>query len=706
MNEKNSGEEKKGRNRLASEQSPYLRQHADNPVDWYPWGDEAFEKAKAEDKPIFLSIGYSTCHWCHVMERESFEDPEVAKLMNDAFVSIKVDREERPDLDAIYMNACQLLSGQGGWPLTIVMTPDKKPFYAATYLPRETMMGRVGMMDMVPRVKEVWNDQREKIMNASEEVTGVLNRKSCECAAEAPSETTLSETYRQLASVFDEELGGFGRSPKFPASHNLMFLLRYNKRTGQRTPMDMATRTLRAMRAGGIYDQVGFGFHRYSTDRQWLVPHFEKMLYDQAMLMLAYTEAYQATGEDWFARTVKETARYVLRDLASPEGGFYSAEDADSEGVEGKFYVWKAEEIESLLDEKEAHALTQVMGVTREGNFLEEGTGERTGKNILHLARPLENVAKEMGIPAEELDLLLESARTKLFEEREKRVRPSLDDKVLADWNGLIIAALAKAGAVLGDPEMTEAAKKAATFVLDRMDDGDGGLLHRYRDGEAGIPAFLDDYAFMVWGLIELYEATYEPEHLENAILLNKKLMDHFQGGEAGGFFLTPDYGEENIARHRDAYDGAIPSGNSVAAMNLARLSRLVAEPEYERKAEQVLRSFFCDAQRAPAGYTFLMSALDFAIGPASEVVVIGERGAEDTGKMLAALHSGYHPNKVTLFRPAGEEGNKIDELAEFVKGLHAVEGKATAYVCKNWSCELPTADPGDMLKLLGEVAT
>ncbi|NIR47021.1 thioredoxin domain-containing protein [candidate division KSB1 bacterium] len=685
-------------NRLVFEKSPYLLQHAGNPVDWYPWGEEAFEKAKKKDKPIFLSIGYSTCHWCHVMEHESFEDPEVAKLMNDAFVSIKVDREERPDIDQIYMSVCQAMTGSGGWPLTIIMTPDKRPFFAGTYFPKTSRMGRVGMMDLVPRIKQLWENERDKLLENAQQVVDFLQQHSSTQPGEQLTETILNTTYHQLSGRFDETHGGFGSAPKFPSPHNFTFLLRYGQRTGDEQALQMVEKTLHEMRLGGIFDHVGFGFHRYSTDPQWLLPHFEKMLYDQAMLAMAYIETYQATGKEEYARTAREIFTYVLRDMTSPEGGFYSAEDADSEGEEGLFYLWTPEEIKDVLGDKEGEFIIDLFNVEVGGNFVEQATGQKTGRSILHLDKSLAKHAENLDVTEEQLRERWERARKKLFEVREKRVHPLKDDKILTDWNGLMIAAFAKGAAVLDDPKYAAAARKAADFVWDKLRDHHGRLLKRYRQGEAALPAHVEDYAFMVWGLLELYDATFEIDYLKKAIALNELMLDYFWDKKNGGLFFTADSLEDVLVRTKEIYDGAIPSGNSVAALNLVRLGRITANPELEEKASAIGQAFSEQVKRAPMGHTQLMSALTFMFGPSYEVVVAGETNEKDTDAMLTALQQEYFPNKVTLFRPTEKESPAIADIAEFTKTQKSLNGKATAYVCKNYACNAPTTEIDEML--------
>ncbi|MFQ5868263.1 MAG: thioredoxin domain-containing protein [Candidatus Zixiibacteriota bacterium] len=687
-------------NRLVNEKSPYLLQHADNPVDWYPWGAEAFKKARKEDRPIFLSIGYSTCHWCHVMEHESFEGPQVANLMNEVFVSIKVDREERPDLDNIYMRVCQMMTGSGGWPLTIIMTPDKKPFFAATYIPRENRLGRMGILALIPRIKELWTTDRDKLLNSADQIAAALQQTSVDSSAGELERSTLKSAYQELGSRFDEDYGGFSGAPKFPTAHNLLFLLRYWSRTGDDNALKMTEKTLQSMRVGGVYDHIGFGFHRYSTDSKWLLPHFEKMLYDQALLAMAYTEAYQATGKEEYEKTVREIFAYVLRDMTSPEGGFYSAEDADSEGEEGKFYLWTEAEIRQTLAE-EAALFVELFNVERDGNFTEEAGGSRTGANILHLKESLPKTAAKLKVSDQELRSRLENAREKLFEAREKRIHPHKDDKVLADWNGLMIAALAKSARVLDEPSYSEVARRAADFVLKNMRTSDGRLLHRYREGKSGISAYLDDYAFLIWGLIELYESTFVVSYLKNALELNNDLLEHFWDDEGGGFYFTADDGEKLLARQKEIYDGAIPSGNSVAMLNLLRLGRITASPDLEKKASRIGTAFSGTVRQMPSAYTQLLAAVDFGLGPSYEVVIAGNLQAEDTKAMLRALRRQFIPNKVVLLRSSEEELPEIVRFAEFTRYQTSIDGEATAYVCLNYNCRLPTTDIGEMLESL-----
>ena len=686
-------------NRLIHEKSPYLLQHAHNPVDWYPWGEEAFEKARLENRPVFLSIGYSTCHWCHVMEKESFEDPEVAALMNEVFVSIKVDREERPDLDHIYMTVCQMMTGSGGWPLTIIMTPDKQPFFSATYIPKGNRFGRTGMMDLIPRIEQVWKTRHGDVLESAAKITEALQHIEKEEKGEALNREVLDLAFQELADRFDKTYGGFSNAPKFPTPHNLSFLLRYWKRSGKGEALGMVEKTLQELRWGGIFDQIGFGFHRYSTDREWLVPHFEKMLYDQAMLALAYLEAYQATGNELYANTAREVFTYVLRDMRSPEGAFYSAEDADSEGVEGKFYLWTEDEIRQILSPEEADLLIRAFRVRKNGNFRDEATGNQTGVNILYTGRPMSDIGKELNV--QDLDKKIDLARRKLFDAREKRTHPHKDDKVLTDWNGLMIAAFAKGAQVLGEDRYADAAAGAARFIMNHMRTGSGRLLHRYRQGAADITANADDYAFLIWGLLELYAATFDANHLQSAVALASDMIAHFWDSRRGGFYFAPDDGERLIVRKKEVYDGAIPSGNAVAMGNFLRLSRITGNVQFEEKASGTLSAFSGQVKGFPSGYTQFLCSLDFALGPSYEVVVVGPSAGDGTKKMLNALKRRFMPNQVVLFRPSDRDSSDIDEIAGFIRDHVPRDGKATAYVCLDHACKAPTTDVDEMLAFL-----
>jgi hypothetical protein len=681
-------------NRLVFETSPYLLQHATNPVDWYPWGEEAFAKARRENKPIFLSIGYSTCHWCHVMERESYADPDVARLMNQYFVAIKVDREERPDLDHIYMDVCQRLSQHCGWPLNVVMTPDRKPFFVGTYFPRDGRFGRPGMLQLLPALNKAWQTRRQDVERLAARVVAALRKRPANASQKPLDKAILRLTYERLMRLYDAEHGGIGGPPKFPKPLMLAFLLRYWKRTAEAYALDMVETTLRAMRRGGIYDHIGFGFHRYATDAQWLVPHFEKMLYNQALLLMLYTEAYQATGKELYAQTAREIATYVLRDMTAPEGGFYSAEDADSEGGEGKFYLWTAAEIRDLLGEADAALFLRVFDISPAGNF-------REGANILHLTADLQTLAVALQMPERELRGRLEVSRQRLFAARQQRPHPFKDDKILTDWNGLMIAALAKAGRVLEEPTYVAAARRAADFVLQTLRDHQGRLVKRYRAGEAGLSAHINDYAYVIWGLLDLYEAVFDVRYLQTAITLQKLMLQYFWDDTQGGFFYTASDGEPLLARTKAIRDLALPSGNSVAALNLLRLERMTANTNFARKASALLQAFSAQVAQYPSFHTMLMSALDFALGPAFEVVISGTPGSPDTLAMLRALRRPFLPNKVVIFRPGDILTPPIVRLAPYTRFQRPLHGKATAYVCQNYICDKPTTDPQAMLAAL-----
>jgi hypothetical protein len=690
-------------NNLIEEKSPYLLQHAYNPVNWYAWGDEAFEAAKTQDKPIFLSIGYSTCHWCHVMAHESFEDPEIAQLINETFIPIKVDREERPDVDKIYMFACQVMSGRGGWPLTIMMTPDKKPFFAGTYIPKEGRFGQLGLLELIPKVNDMWENERDKLFQASEQVTYAIQNALDESPGEKLDKETLREAYAQLSKRFDAERGGFGMAPKFPSPHNYYFLLRYWKRTGDENALKMVEKTLQEMRKGGIYDHIGFGFHRYSTDSKWFLPHFEKMLYDQALLAIAYLELYQATNKDFYAQVAREIFTYVLRDMTSQEGGFYSAEDADSEGVEGKFYVWSKQEIEDILGkgERNTELFIESYNITNSGNYKEEASKQRTGKNILYLTKSFEELASDYKLNPSRLKEKLEEARKKLFSYREKRIHPHKDDKILTDWNGLMIAALAQGARILGDEELHKASEKAINFMRTHLRQPNGKLLHRFRGGKAGINAYVDDYSFMIWGLIEMYQTIFDTKYLKLALDLNDILLSEFWDENIGGFYFTSDEGEKLIIRQKEIYDGAIPSGNSVAMMNLLKLSYFTGNLKFERKAEIISRVFSEKIKSNPSAFTMLMSAVDFGIGPSYKLVIAGDSNAEDTTAMIKEIAKNFFPNIVIIQRPMELESPEIDEIAEFFKLYNERDKKATAYACFNQGCKPATTSKTQMLEYL-----
>ena len=685
-------------NRLINEKSPYLRQHAYNPVDWYPWGEEAFEKAKRENKPVFLSIGYSTCHWCHVMEKESFEDVEIAEILNKNYVSIKVDREERPDVDSIYMKVCILLTGHGGWPLTIIMTPDKKPFFAGTYFPKESSFGRIGLKDILLHLSDLWKKEKEALVNRADKIVEYVEEDIREKEKKhIEPEKVIKRAYLELKNRFDSKNGGFGEKPKFPSPHNLLFLLRYWKRTGDKEALDMVKFTLKKMRLGGIYDHVGFGFHRYSTDKKWLLPHFEKMLYDQAMLIMAYTETYKATGETFYREVAEEIAEYVIRDMSSHEGGFYSAEDADSEGEEGKFYVWSYNELKEILKE-DFKLFKLIFPVSEEGNYREEATGELTGKNILFMKEDLEEISKKTGIGLEELKNKLEHMRKKLFEYREKRVHPLKDKKILTDWNGLMIAALSILYRFTGEDKYLTSAKRASDFLLETMKKEDGTLYHRYMDGEKKFEGTIDDYSFFIWGLFELYQSTFEEKYLFEAYGLFNTLFKHFWDVENGGFYMTADYVKDLTIRPQEIYDGAIPSGNSVALYNIVRISRILGDENLTKKAEEIVEAFSKEISLLPSAYTMFVSGIDLLANGTKEVIIVGDK--KESESLIKEIYRDYNPFLLAALKT---KESKLGCISEFIKRLERKDGKPTVYICENFTCKQPITDIKELTPILKE---
>ncbi len=613
-------------NRLIKELSPYLLQHAHNPVDWYAWGLEAFEAARREDKPIFLSIGYATCHWCHVMERESFEDNEAATALNQSFICIKVDREERPDIDAVYMAACQMVTGSGGWPLTIVMTPEKKPFFAATYLPKQSMMGRLGLLDLCERIHQLWARERGRVLESAQVLSGHLaGAFEFERGSDLqPDLGLIDQAVQGITSRFDAQFGGFDGAPKFPTAHRLLFLMNVYQRQRRSSLLDMISQTLTAMRLGGLWDHVGFGFHRYATDRQWLLPHFEKMLYDQALLAMAYLKGFELTGNELFAQTARQIFTYVLRDMTDNQGGFYTAEDADSEGEEGKFYIWSQHEFDEILA-PEANALpwTKIFNLHPDGNFHDEATRSKTGLNILHLTRPWEAWAESLNTAPQELSKQWEVLRQRLFDIRKQRIAPLKDDKILTDWNGLMIAALAQGAGVLKEKTYLDAAHKAAEFILGYLRDDQGRLRHRCRSGQAAINATANDYACLIWGLLELHRADGNPRWSDSAVSLQQAMTHFFWDQEKGGFFLSHVEQHELPVRPNEIYYGALPSANAVALHNLLELHRFAGESRYLDQARQLIQAFGGSVQRQPSAF---LHTLD---GWAKYIEGVGERGAE-----------------------------------------------------------------------------
>lgn len=697
MKDPNTIPSKNNYNHLKGEKSPYLIQHSQNPVDWYPWCEKAFDKAKKLDKPIFLSIGYSTCHWCHVMGHESFEDVGVAELLNRYFVSIKVDREERPDIDSVYMAACQIMTGTGGWPLTIIMTPDKKPFFAGTYFPKETSFGSIGLKDLLLNVKDIWKDERKDALDSGDQIFKALTEMSVNRTGKKLDNTLLEKTYDQLSKVFDAENGGFGDFQKFPTPHSLMFLLRYWKRTGNKHSLNMVLKTLDEMAMGGIYDHVGFGFHRYSVDKNWLVPHFEKMLYDQALIAMLYTEAFSATRKVEYKKIAQQIYEYVLRDMTDSEGGFYSAEDADSEGIEGKFYYWTYDELYSILDKDSADILVEVFNVKKNGNF-NDGYSNDSNNNILHKKLSYKKLSRHTNLNELELEKKVDNILSKLFEVREKRVHPHKDDKILTDWNGLMIASFSKAFQVFGEEKYVHAAENSVKFIMDRMCNNNS-LMHMFRDGEASVSGNLDDYSFMIWGLMEVYMATFNTDYLLRAQHLNQTVIEHFWDEENGGFYFTADDEEEVLIREKKTFDSAIPSGNSVEFLNLLKLGSFTDDQNQIKMAQKMEITFSETVKRSPTGHTQFVSGVDFALGPSYSVVIVGDKGSKDTEEMLS-IRELFIPN-ITIVLKDSRLSESIDAISESIHKKDILNGKATAYVCSVGSCKLPTNEKSEILKLL-----
>ena len=691
-------------NHLIAEKSPYLQQHAHNPVDWYPWGEEAFARARAENKPIFLSVGYSTCHWCHVMERESFESDQIASILNRDFVAVKVDREERPDVDRIYMAYVQASTGSGGWPMSVFLTPALKPFFGGTYFAPDNRYGRPGFGAILERLAEVWRNERERIEQASGDVVGQLARiteGSASGASALPDASILDSTFQYFRRTFDATHGGFGDAPKFPRPVVFNFLLRYYVRSNRKEALDMTLETLRAMARGGMHDQLGGGFHRYSVDERWFVPHFEKMLYDQAQLVTSFLEAFQITHDPFFAGAARSTLDYVLRDMTHPDGAFYSAEDADSvidpadpkTKGEGAFYIWSAAEIQEALGPRLFAAFATHYGVEDDGNVHHDPHGEFGGKNILYV--------REASADPYVIDQL-EEAKAKLLELRAHRVRPHLDDKILTAWNALMISAFAQAAAVFDDDRYRKAARSAANFIAKTMyDPASGTLLRRYRDGDAAIPGFLDDYAFFIAALLDLYEADFDPAHLELAISLAAEMRRRFEDPAAGGFFST-EAGDANLVlRMKDDYDGAEPSGNSMALLDLLRLAHMTDRAEFHEAAERTFEYLGRKISSQPVALPQALVALDYTLARRREIVIAGARDNDATRDLLRAVHDRFLPHAVALLIDSAETRSKLERLFPAAATMGEVNHLPTAYVCEDYACRLPTNDVSKLTELL-----
>ena len=664
-------------NRLIDETSPYLLQHAHNPVDWYPWGPEALERAKAEDKPIFLSIGYSACHWCHVMERECFENEEIAGLMNKWFICIKVDREERPDIDDIYMRAVQALTGSGGWPMSVFLTPDLEPYYGGTYFPPEPKYGRPGFGEVVTGLGRAWKEDRENVITRGQQLAKQISTENVMTGEVKPN--VLTKGAGRMLSNYDRRWGGFGQSPKFPHSMDLRVLLRHWRESGEDAALEAVRTTLDRMAEGGIYDQLGGGFHRYSTDEKWLIPHFEKMLYDNGLLIPVYLEGYLATGDENYARIVRGSCEWALREMLTDSGGFASTQDADSEGVEGKFFAWTPEELVEVLGAKHGAWAAAWYGVTDEGNF-EHGT------SALWRHQPAQQVADGLHIELDELEAAMNEARIKLFAHRDARVHPGTDDKILASWNGLMISALAQSYQVLGDPRFLDAARGAANYVLRDMRQEDGALFATARNGRAHLNAYLDDYAFMIQGLIDLYESDFDTRWLKEALALEGIVHARFLDKQHGGYFSTGNNHEKLIARLKSPQDGALPSGNGVQALNLMRLAELTGSPELAERAQNTIQSFGAGLNQYPQGFSQLLIAIDFAATGPREIVIAGEPTDPQTRAMLEAVRSRFLPQRVVALSGPNPDA----ELIPLLEGRPAPEVGARAFVCRDFVCKQP----------------
>jgi len=681
-------------NRLSLETSPYLLQHAHNPVDWYPWGEEAFEKAKSENKPILLSIGYSACHWCHVMEHESFENEKIAALMNELFVSIKVDREERPDLDEIYMNAVQMLTGRGGWPMTMFLTPDRKPFYGGTYFPPEDRQGMPGFPRVLMGVSQAYRERPEDVEKSVAQILTALQRMSeAQETTKTFSPTIIAEGADKVARAYDADNGGLGQAPKFPNAGVYELFLRHYSRSRNERYLEMVVHTLTKMAQGGIYDHLGGGFHRYSVDAKWLVPHFEKMLYDNAQLVRIYAHAYTITREPLFNSVVNETVDYLLREMLHPEGGFYATQDADSEGEEGKFFVWTEEGINRVLGEEDAEIFCRMYDVGEPGNFED--------KSILHPILTVDQTSRLFRKDPSQIEALVAGAKRKLFAERERRIKPFRDEKIIAAWNGLMLSGLAEAIKLSGNPAWIEAAKRTVEFIFSKMF-RDGFLLHTYKDGQAKLLGYLDDYAFLAVGLLDLYEALFDRNYLDRAIRLTEIMLREFWDERDGGFYFTGKSHEQLISRAKPIFDASIPSGNAVATQLLLRLYHRRGTNQYRASAEKVLRSYYEAMESQPFGFAHMLCALDFYLEGAKEIVIVGNPADAGVKELIAEMNALYLPNKVVQL---ATPGTALADISPLLQGKTQIAGKATVYVCQNFTCSAPVTSASELRALLESTA-
>ncbi|MBN1165479.1 MAG: thioredoxin domain-containing protein [Candidatus Krumholzibacteriota bacterium] len=683
-------------NRLAGQNSPYLLQHADNPVEWYPWGEEAFTRARKENKPIFLSIGYSACHWCHVMEKESFRNERIAGILNEHFISIKVDREERPDIDALYLDALRLMGISGGWPLSVFITPDAKPFYGGTYFPPRRKYGRPGFEELLQTISGSWKDKQGDVTRFAQQISNRIVPLEADRQVDAPLEA-LKDILPSYQESFDRQFGGFGRAPKFPQPGNLTLLLYYWYSAGDQQALSMVESTLDAMAAGGIYDHLGGGFHRYATDDRWLVPHFEKMLYDQALISQVYIQAFQITDNPDYARVARETLDYVLREMTAPGGGFYSAEDADSEGKEGIFYLWDAEQIDQLLDGREAAIFREYYNVTKAGNYENQ-------KTILNITGTIADLADRHRLDPARVNDILSRCRLRLREQRSSRIRPFRDEKIITAWNGLMISALAQGGAALAESRYTLAAERAARFALTRLRENNRLLRFSYR-GKAGGKGFLDDYSFLIMGLLDLYQADFDASWLIEARRLAEDMLALFADRERGGFFLDGSDHDRLLARTKPGYDGALPSGNAVAALALYKLHGMTRDRRFREAADGVIGYFSGSIKRSVLSCNALLTALIYGAEPGSEIIIAGEIEREETREMLGILQSRFLPLSSVLLHESEAAGKILENELPFLKNLSSPDGKAKAYICSDFSCQRPVDDAAEFGRLVAEVA-
>ncbi len=691
-------------NHLKDETSSYLKQHQFNPVDWYPWSPEAFTKASREQKPIFLSIGYATCHWCHVMAHESFEDEEVASMLNTDFICIKVDREEHPEIDHLYMQFCQAMTGSGGWPLTIIMTPEKQPFFAATYLPKHNRYGIKGLLTLLPEITALWKQNKEKLITSAQQITQTLNQAS-PIDEKQISSSILDTAYDQFVDSYDAQHGGFGSKPKFPTPHHLLFLLRYWKKTQKPYSLTMVKTTLQQMRNGGIYDHIGYGFHRYSTDERWRVPHFEKMLYDQALLIMVYTEAYQATHDQLFKQTAQEIITYVNRELKSSFGGFYAGQDADTEGKEGSYYTWTTEELKTLLTSDEMDFIKNYYSIKDQGNITIHPM-TITHENLFIQSMNLEDFAETLHLSKEEIITQVENIRKKLYKARSQRIPPEKDEMILTDWNSLLMAALAQAGRILDEPSYISMAEQIYQFIITKLSTSEQQLFHSYQNGQAKIPGFADDYAFFIWSLLELFQTTFQPKYLKQSMEFTHYFLDHFSDKTNGGIFFTDESGDQILMRTKKITDGAYPSAFSVTLSNLIGLFHLTGNVEFADHAENLIISCSTHLSAHPMALSHFLTGLLYYFNPSSEIIIVGNKQDKETKKILKTIRSFYLPHTVVILEDAEYTAPQLNQIIPSLSAYTTIDNRPTIYVCQQFKCQQPTTHIAEMKRLLNELSS